>query len=337
MNNNKYKEAQVLSERTLAFIENHELTPSPVNYSVIFLYASNHTELKLTIEKQLSSKGQIDDTFIEAMYNEYLSETSNIENIILSPLESTLNKTLNKIDTQVVNEKEITLNLEKVDSALNKLSHNKPLKALISFIKNLMNTSQGQRKTLTDELTQTYAEVKLLRSQLNESKEQAALDALTGLLNRRGWQSKLQDFDLDQVHSTIAIDIDHFKRINDGFGHAVGDKVIQLIANVIKKSITTNDIAARIGGEEFVIVVKNKSTTFAESIAEKIRTSVEKLRLVQKHNNTSLPPISVSLGVAELSERETWDSLFERADKAMYQAKQQGRNRCIISPDYCLA
>ena len=200
-----------------------------------------------------------------------------------------------------------------------------------------MNNAQGQRKALSDELTQTYAEVNLLRAQLNETREQAAVDALTGLLNRRGCQSKLDTFDMEQIHSTIIIDIDHFKEVNDNFGHAVGDKVIQLIANVIKKSISPNDVAARLGGEEFVIVMHNKSSELAKGIAEKIRLSVEKLKLIQKQTNTHLPSISVSLGVAELSERESWDSVFDRADKAMYQAKQQGRNRCIISPDYCLA
>lgn len=330
-NNNNYKEAQLLSERALAFMANHSLTPHPINYAVIYQYVSNdNKKLKAAIEKKLSTKSQIDDVFIEAMFNEYLSASHNIENLLLSPFEKTLNKTLDKIDSQVINEKEIAFNLKKVDSALSKLSQHQPLKALINFIINLINNSQSQRKALTDELTHTYAEVKLLRTQLSESREEAAIDALTGLLNRRGCQSKLQSFDMEKIHSTIAIDIDHFKQINDGFGHAVGDKVIQLIANIIKQSISADDIAVRFGGEEFIVVMQNKSTKIAENIAEKIRTSVEKLKLIQKQTNTYLPQISVSLGVAELNEQESWDSLFEKADKAMYQAKQLGRNRCVV-------
>ncbi|GHE79083.1 GGDEF domain-containing protein [Thalassotalea profundi] len=270
------------------------------------------------------------------MFNEFLSASHNIENLLLSPFEKTLNKTLNKIDSQVINEKEIAFNLKKVDGALSKLAQHQPLKTLINFIINLINNSQSQRKALTDELTHTYAEVKLLRTQLSESREQAAIDSLTGLLNRRGCQSKLQEFNINQTHSTIAIDIDHFKQINDSFGHAVGDKVIQLIANIIKQSISADDIAARLGGEEFIVVMHNKSIKIAENIAEKIRTSVEKLKLIQKQTNTYLPKISVSLGIAELDEEENWDSLFEKADKAMYQAKELGRNRCVISQTSCL-
>nr|WP_184424796.1 GGDEF domain-containing protein [Thalassotalea piscium] len=310
---------------------NHDLIPNPINYAVTYHYVSNDsTDLKSAIEKKLNNNGQIDNVFIECLFNEHICAAQNIETFILSPFEKTLTKTLKKIDAQIVNEKEIAFNLRKVNKALNQFTQHKPLKSLISFIINLISNSQSQRKSLTDELTHTYAEVNLLRTQLNESRDQAAEDILTGLLNRRGCQSKLQSFDLSKTHSTIMIDIDHFKQINDGFGHTVGDKVIQLIASIIKKSITADDIAARLGGEEFIIVMNNKPTKVAELLAEKIRASVEKLKLLQKHTNTYLPTISVSLGIAELNEKESWESLFDKADRAMYQAKKLGRNRCVV-------
>ncbi|XQW83713.1 GGDEF domain-containing protein [Thalassotalea piscium] len=337
-NKNNYNQAQQLSERALAFMANHAIAPHPINYAVIYHYVSNENiKLKEDIEKKLLIKGQIDDVFLEAKFNEYLSASHHIENLLLSPFENTLNKTLDKIDAQVTNEQDIAFNLKKVGKALSNLSQHQPLNSLINFIVNLINNSQSQRKSLADELTHTFAEVKLLRTQLTESREKSAIDTLTGLLNHRGCQSKLQTFDPEKVHSTIAIDIDQFTQINEGFGHAVGDKVIQLIANIIKKSISPDDIAARLSGEEFIIIMNNKSTSFAINVAEKIRVSVEKLKLIQKQTQTYLPKISVSLGIAELDEAESWDSLFKKADKAMCQAKELGKNRCVvIKPDTCL-
>ena len=152
-----------------------------------------------------------------------------------------------------------------------------------------------------------------------------------GLLNRRGCDDKLQSLDFSGTHSSLAIDIDHFKKINDVFGHFVGDKVIQRIAKTIKSHVSEQDLAVRYGGEEFLVVMTNKSIPEAKKVAENIRLSVAKMKLIQKETNTQLPPISVSIGIAQSGDTHDWTSLFEQADDALYKAKNSGRNRCICA------
>ena len=136
---------------------------------------------------------------------------------------------------------------------------------------------------------------------------------------------------MKETHSTLAIDIDHFKAINDKFGHFIGDKVIQRIAKTIKENTHEADIAVRFGGEEFVVVMSHKTLYEAKQIAEDIRDSISKMKLIQRETNTYLPPISVSIGVAQNINTKNWLELFEQADKALYQAKNEGRNRCICA------
>ena len=332
INQDDVQYATVLSERTLAFLTNHNIAPTPMNYSVIYLYSSNQNKaLKADILKQMSDKSPVDGIFLEHLFNRYISNNEKIEQAILIPFESTLKRALSQINDQVVNEKETAKNLDIADKALSKMVDHKPLHKVVNFLLSSIHTSKSQHKSLADELTKTSEEVSFLRKQLAASKQEAIIDALTGLFNRRGCENMLKDFDTSDLHSSIIIDIDHFKAVNDNFGHSIGDKVIQKIASIIKKHIGSEDIPVRYGGEEFVVVMKNKSQENAHFISEKIRTSVQELKLIQRQSNTYLPPMSVSIGIAELEESDDWPSLFERADKALYQAKNSGRNRCVIA------
>lgn len=332
VNQDDVQYATDLSERALAFLTSHNIAPTPINYSVIYLYSSNQNkDLKAEVFKHMSDENPVDGVFLEHLFNRYISNNEKVEQAILIHFENTLKRTLSQINAQFVNEKETAKNLDLADKALAKMVGHKPLHKVVNFLLSSIHTSKGQRKSLADELTKTSEEVSLLRTQLAASKQEAIIDALTGLFNRRGCENMLKDFDTSHLHSSIIIDIDHFKAVNDNFGHSIGDKVIQKIASIIKKHIGLEDIPVRYGGEEFVVVMKNKSQKNAYLIAEKIRTSVEELKLIQRQSNTHLPPMSVSIGIAEMEESDDWPSLFERADKALYQAKNSGRNRCVIA------
>ncbi|WP_159822072.1 GGDEF domain-containing protein [Colwellia sp. 20A7] len=180
-------------------------------------------------------------------------------------------------------------------------------------------------------MSTTQQEINQLKHKLESSRQEALVDSLTGLLNRRGCDDKLQALDFEQTHSSLVIDIDHFKKINDNFGHFIGDKVIQRIAKIIKSHLTEQDFAVRFGGEEFLVVMTNKSIIEAKEVAEKIRIAIEKMKLIQRETNDPLPPISVSIGIAQNNNAQDWPSLFKEADNALYQAKKSGRNRCICA------
>lgn len=327
-----YHDALRLSEETNLFLSEYQIAPSPANYAVIYLYVSKrNSEIKTLIDQCLKRNESIEPAFMDELFLTFVSNTKNIEKVILAPFEQTLNRTIKKIETQVANEDSIQQNLKKADEILTKNEDQPTLKRIVKFLFASIENSKNIHKNVSDQLTETCKEVVQLKSKLEEARHEAILDSLTGLLNRRGCDEKLKNINLDNVHTSLAIDIDNFKNINDSFGHFVGDKVIQRVAKTIQNSLSSGDLAVRYGGEEFVVVMINKNKKQAKEIAENIRSKINGLKLVQRESNTILPPISVSIGIAEIDNDDNWLSVFQRADSALYQAKNLGRNCCICA------
>jgi len=174
---------------------------------------------------------------------------------------------------------------------------------------------------LHDKQVELVASNKSLRTQIN-------IDTLTRVFNRRGlleniklWTGSGKDF------SIIIVDIDHFKKVNDSYGHSVGDSVLQEMALLIKSLVRSQDVFGRWGGEEFVLLADTSEAELAWKIAEKLRTSVE------AHHFTTVSSITCSLGVCCPEQPATpFETLFEAADQALYQAKDKGRNQVVINP-----
>ena len=327
-----YQVTSKFSEHTHDFLSSHLIAPTPVNYSVIYLYISNENEmLSAAIDKKLQQGELITADFMADLFKRYVSFTQQIENTVLAPFEETLTKTLEQITKQVSNEDKAATNLQKLDKILAQSKNNASMDNIVSYLFNTINSTKIQHEALSKKLTTTQQEINQLKDKLASSRQEALVDSLTGLLNRRGCDEKLQLLDHADTHTSLAIDIDHFKKVNDTFGHFIGDKVIQRIAKTIQSHIGEEDIAVRFGGEEFVVVMANTSMTEAKIIAEKIRISISIMKLKQRDTNTYLPPISVSIGIAQNDNISEWTTLFEQADNALYQAKNSGRNRCICA------
>ncbi|MFW2372744.1 MAG: GGDEF domain-containing protein [Gammaproteobacteria bacterium] len=151
-------------------------------------------------------------------------------------------------------------------------------------------------------------------------------DPLTGAGNRRALDEKLDEIialnkRIKHIVSVVVIDVDHFKRINDKYGHTMGDQVLVKLTNLIKKRIRATDSLYRYGGEEFVVILMNASLETAAFISEQLRIIIESNSLVDAEVMT------ISLGVAEFIEGESADHWLDRGDKALYQAKATGRNK----------
>ncbi len=153
-------------------------------------------------------------------------------------------------------------------------------------------------------------------------------DKLTGMNNRAAFDNSLaREVDLAQRQhlplTLIVLDIDHFKSVNDSYGHRVGDLALKTLADSINHTLRRSDIAFRYGGEEFSIILSNTDKAAAHSVAERIRIAASQLRCNDDTHNFG---ITISLGVAELQQGEQAVNLFDRADQALYQAKRAGRN-----------
>ena len=170
-----------------------------------------------------------------------------------------------------------------------------------------------------------------LHRDLEQQKVQLQIDPLTKILNRSGYNSILNDSiktfrHTGRVFSIAVFDIDHFKKINDQFGHLAGDKVLANLAKQTKMELRATDSLCRYGGEEFVILMADTNAKDAFQTAEKLRNSIEKYHF--HHGETSVP-VTISCGTAEFRDCDNAESFFERADKALYRAKSSGRNRSI--------
>lgn len=164
--------------------------------------------------------------------------------------------------------------------------------------------------------------------------QQATRDPLTGLSNRNYFRNELKKFvslsaRYNRALSVIMLDIDFFKKINDTYGHDVGDNVLKGVAEILMRHVRTHDVAARFGGEEFVMLLPETSLGGAVVVAERIRTAVENVDFNSsgcRHN------VTISIGVAEyLGDGTDVEEVIKKADEALYKAKSSGRNRVCMS------
>lgn len=158
--------------------------------------------------------------------------------------------------------------------------------------------------------------VDFYQTKLTDAESESNLDPLTGFYNRRFLEKKINDFD---IYSIILFDIDHFKAVNDQFGHQVGDEVLKFLSELVKKETRASDLCFRIGGEEFLIILPETGIHITEIVAERIRKTTECT------TSPSGNPITVSMGIGSFSE------LMNRTDQALYKAKHEGRNRVVIA------
>ena len=201
------------------------------------------------------------------------------------------------------------------------------LRALVAETRG-MRESAAALKAHFDEKSR---EIATLQEELERERRRATTDPLTGLPNREALfdaiTSCVQDGALRSPPSLLMIDIDHFKRINDSFGHLIGDRVIRFVSRVLRDNTKGQDTPARFGGEEFAVLLPNTPAAGAHAVAEQIRRSVSGAKLVRGETREPLGQITVSVGLALHRTGEDVMEFIDRADQALYASKEAGRNR----------
>ncbi len=202
------------------------------------------------------------------------------------------------------------------------------------YIMQPINFSEARARALTQSSYRRYHDE--LRGALEKSVDMAFTDGLTGLYNRRYVTRHLASLAQSkggEEHDTalIMVDIDHFKNVNDTYGHDVGDEVLKEIAKRLQLIVRGQDLASRLGGEEFLIVVTNATVENAESVAERIRSDIASEPITASTPDGNVE-VTVSVGVAmRQSVSETPDKQLKRADEALYEAKRSGRDRVVMA------
>jgi diguanylate cyclase len=191
----------------------------------------------------------------------------------------------------------------------------------------------GSAERMRSRIAELEREATDLHSKLDSEKQSARVDALTGIANRKSFEERIAQ-DIASKPSAeppvvmLLWDLDNFKVINDSYGHRAGDLVLRSVAACFLAAVRGNDFVARIGGEEFVMLLGGTKIAQSLLIANQVRTAVEALRF---HFRGTPVRVTVSCGLAELKEHDGAGTVFDRADSALYRAKQGGKNLCVAA------
>ncbi|PPD50764.1 MAG: GGDEF domain-containing protein [Methylobacter sp.] len=321
-------------KQILPIMARHNVAANPINYAIWYDYvAGNNAKLTEVVNKLISQQIPIDSEISIELYKKHVCNASleSFEKInehiqkVIAQASISINDTYKKAEITNDSFQKKTLVLENISEATDiKIV----LQEIIQETQSLAATSQAMK----NKLDEANKEMELLRLELTQVRQMAVTDGLTGLLNRRAFDMTLAEIieqsEPDKTYLSL-LDIDHFKRVNDDYGHTVGDNVIKYVAALMKKYSEDHHYVARYGGEELAIIMPNTSEDKAIEISENIRSSMESSRLKRKDNNQPLHKITLSIGIAQLQAGDDPESLVIRADSALYQAKETGRNKVV--------
>lgn len=319
----------------LPLMMKHNVPVDPINYTVWYHYvAGTNGELNKAMDALIRDQAIFDSATTLMLYKTYICNASvEFFEKIYDHLQELIAQT--SISANITSEKaavagdSFTVTLKKLKTTENEEN----LKSILLEI--ILETTQlaEASRVLKNQLENSNKEMDQLRNELVHVREAANTDGLTGLLNRLAFDrllGELVENPATQNACLAILDIDHFKRINDSFGHLVGDKVIKYFASVMKKHAARHHHVARYGGEEMAIIMPDTTLTEAFNLIEKIRDVLDKSRLKHKGDTETIGKVTVSAGIALLQEVDTAYTFAERADKALYRAKESGRNKVLI-------
>ncbi|QFT12267.1 GGDEF domain-containing protein [Vibrio sp. THAF190c] len=336
MKKDEFQKSTANLKKAVPLMMKNRVSTTPANYALWYTYVDNAIpQLNKDMDGVLEHYGICPPALGEQLYNDYVaskSETTindlraNLE-LLVSEVSSSMNDTLT--DTSAFSEM-----IDKSFEDLSQVDNNSmSIDEVMSLVRQLVSESQNIRHStqfLNSQLNAATTEISKLKSQLVEVQKDALFDSLTTLYNRRSFNKDLQMLcESDQALCLVLLDIDHFKTFNDTYGHLFGDTVLKGIARKLKMTCRDGISAYRFGGEEFAMIIPNKSLRIARQIADTSRRSLEKLSIKDRRSGEQVGNITASFGVAELQPNETADSLIERADKLLYEAKSLGRNRVM--------
>jgi diguanylate cyclase len=209
------------------------------------------------------------------------------------------------------------------------------VRAIVRLLIDANEKMQRETNELSITLEKSRSQVAALRSKLVEAQAIGMRDSLTSLGNRRSFDSNLaKEIAAARSQGTdmclMMGDLDHFKKVNDNYGHPFGDRVLKHFAELLLKHIKDGDIAARVGGEEFAVILPQTTLESATALTDQIRSRLETQQWMNAQSGQLFSKITASFGIVRLGEKDDAETLVKRADTMLYEAKRTGRNRIVI-------
>jgi len=337
MHYDDYAQAIKYLKLALPEMNRHGVPVTPSNYSVWYEYSTGkHAELIEAISL-LKEQGEPFSQSVNDLLHEKFIGSGNESSLnrLNSSVKSIIHDLIQKIQFEHSELDHYTSSLKKVSKEVENIRDLEGVETLIERLINETHTRAEETESFKRQVDLMSEEVKNLDRQLKRISIDANTDELTGIMNRRAFNEKVRETqkkctDSSKIFSLVMIDIDHFKRLNDTFGHLTGDKVLKFIASLIQKNIRGGDYVARFGGEEFVIILPNTVQESALCVADNIRAYLSRQKLYDQKANLQLGVLTLSMGVATyVPSSDTLETMLDRADRCLYHAKSNGRNQTV--------
>ncbi|MDV6329441.1 GGDEF domain-containing protein [Asticcacaulis sp. 201] len=331
--------AYALAGEALRLMQDHGVWPTPLNYE-LWLYVAGDPECPLAqeIQRLIAAGEVITEDVSESLASKFIARLKLNDEVRDAGLK--LTRELASITEVIVDAQKAQKTYgETLEGAKRSMSEVETLslRGLIDSLTEATNAVLSQHNQLENRLTESSREVNRLRKHLDQVRMEAMTDALTNLANRKSFDEALDTHcggeDLSSVLTLAVIDIDHFKRFNDTWGHQTGDQVLRYVASVLARIGRPPRLAARYGGEEFGLLFPGESSATVERLLNEARTEIASRVLKRRSTNEDLGTVTISAGVAQREYGEDSFDLLDRADKALYISKNNGRNRVTVAED----
>ena len=317
--------------------EEQNINPTPLNYFVWYqYYKGDNPKFRQEMDTILSDPFGYNDRVVKRLYDEYLTEDENDNSEFDRAFRRLIDVMIKKMDLW---SSKLSSHTKELDDCTSKLSdpnlNAEDVKKITNSVLTTASSMKESSMALQEEMTNSSDAVLQLRQQLVEARAEAMRDELTEVGNRKAFNNAIQElmFDAKDNPNSLCLvmtDIDHFKNFNDTYGHLVGDSVLRYFASIMKKTKGDNETVCRFGGEEFAILMAESSIEQAIERAEGIRKDIQAAHLKQRNSDKPLKTITSSFGIAQFhGDIDDAKSFIERADNALYQAKDQGRNQVV--------
>lgn len=336
----RYKQSREQSAELLRLIlplmTRHEAAFHPLSYAVWYEYlAGCNPTLCAAVDAHLARAPTLGERDIESLFDQHVA-MRDIESS--ARMRAEIARVVSEVDGVTgAAGRDVRDFGQGLDGYRERLQRQQSHEVVQEVVESLITDTtlvRARTEQFHEHLRRSSQEVERLREELELVQGLALSDPLSGLLNRRGFDQQLRRVGQQDLHgcSLLIIDIDQFKIVNDTHGHLFGDKVIVAVGDVLRNCVGERGAIARIGGEEFAVLLPNVVATVAAELAERIRAAVQRGRTRRADGGDRVGDVTVSIGVAEGLDGEDFDTLLARADRALYRSKSAGRN-CVTVAD----
>ncbi|MCB1352377.1 MAG: GGDEF domain-containing protein [Rhodobacteraceae bacterium] len=333
-----------ISRKVLTFCSERAISPLPAVYELVFGYfAGDHAEIVKAVDAELANGG-IDTERVLVLHEKFLrgSDLAMAVDCIGAELGVELSSleriTRSGLDGAIRSRGELT----RISSGLTGRANSQEMMRLVQRIREIVVQESNNVTLMTEGLDVARNRLATIERDLETCVRAANTDFLTGIANRRALDARLaamvrRSCGIDGHDFVVMFDIDHFKRVNDTHGHAVGDNVLREFAGLLKRECSAmGAFGGRWGGEEFCVLLSSRDENGGAIFAEAVRRRLEEVHWQRLSDGGEIGQITASAGYALRIEGDCQNVLVERADRALYEAKHRGRNLCVGAQELIL-